>query len=83
MKIIKTFEAFINPTINEQVSPAQLKKIKKQIENDKTFNKIYQQTGEDYGYALEVWLEDFGDKVGVGSQEEAEELISQLSESNK
>ncbi|MAZ31193.1 MAG: hypothetical protein CMP57_03760 [Flavobacteriales bacterium] len=68
-------------TVNEKFSSSEVKKIKKKIENDEKFQSYFDNTGENYGQALEIWLEEEGDQVGVSSAEEAEELIDKLSES--
>ena len=74
----------VNEDMTKLYLPEQdVKKARKKIEGNKAFKKLFQDTGEDYGYALEIWLEDNGDEVGVESTEDAQELIDKLSESNE
>ena len=53
---------------------------KKIIESNDDFHYIYAQSGEDYGYALDVWMEDNYYLVGINNEQDADELIEELNE---
>tara|TARA_R110002050_G_scaffold57522_1_gene129657 strand:+ start:958 stop:1944 length:987 start_codon:yes stop_codon:yes gene_type:complete len=59
-----------------------LKKYKSIIEKHRAFNKLYEDTGQDYDYALEMWIPKYNELVDVYSEQEKDNLIESLSKLN-
>jgi len=58
------------------------KKAKGIIERHSAFNRFYADTGEDYAYALELWMPRYYELVEVFSEEDADQLMEELNELN-
>ena len=65
-----------------EIPITKLKKYKSIIEKHKAFNKFYEDTGEDYDYALEMWIPKYYELVDVYSEQEKDNLIKALNKLN-
>ena len=65
-----------------EIPMTKLKKYKSLIEKHKAFNKFYEDTGEDYDYALEMWIPKYYELVDVYSEQEKDNLIKALNKLN-
>ncbi len=65
-----------------EIPMTKLKKYKSLIEKHKAFNKFYEDTGEDYDYALEIWIPKYHELVDVYSEQEKDNLIKALNKLN-
>jgi hypothetical protein len=73
---------FSDSTYAEGGKITKLKKYKSIIEKHRAFNKLYEDTGQDYDYALEMWIPKYNELVDVYSEQEKDNLIESLSKLN-